>query len=66
MSIAFGALLFLVICLVAFLAVDGAPAKSDFVVIPAPPAGWDTARGDGELYGGTVPGWGEDYTYPMF
>lgn len=66
MSIVFGVLVFLVICLVAFLVADEARIKTNFVVIPAPPSGWDTARSGDEPYGGTVPGWGEDYTYPPF
>jgi hypothetical protein len=39
--------------------------KGSFTVIPPPRAGWDNARG-GQIHGGTVPGWGEDYTRPPF
>lgn len=38
---------------------------SRFTVTPPPGTGWDSARG-GEIHGGTIPGWGEDYTRPPF
>ena len=37
-----------------------------YTVIPPPATGWDAARGGGDIYGGTVPGWGEDYVRPPF
>ena len=43
----------------------GSFTPSRFTVIPPPASGWDNARG-GQIHGGTVPGWGEDYTRPPF
>jgi hypothetical protein len=67
-----GALAVLLIVVIILVTRKHTPRKNSaerFTEITPPVGGWDNARAppdDDTLYGGTVPGWGEDYSSPPF